>query len=63
LADVEAPDCGGLPQLQSKSRPTFESHVPMTSLLILQNQGEGDFTGILDGSAAPFAGRQVRRNH
>jgi hypothetical protein len=44
LSQGEAPDCGGLPELKSKSRQTFESHVLMTSLLVLQSQGEAGFT-------------------
>jgi hypothetical protein len=44
LAAGEAPDCGALPELKSKSRPTFEGHVLMTSLLVLQSQGEASFT-------------------
>jgi hypothetical protein len=44
LAAGEAPDCGALLELKSKSRQTFEGHVLMTSLMVLQNQGEADFT-------------------
>ncbi|MBC8027765.1 MAG: hypothetical protein H7Y89_17370 [Steroidobacteraceae bacterium] len=45
LADSPAPaDCGAVPALKSKSRPTFESNVLMTSLLFLQGQGEAEFT-------------------
>jgi len=44
LADGEAPACGALPELKSKSRPTYEGNVLMTSLLVLQGQGEAEFT-------------------
>jgi hypothetical protein len=44
MAEGEAPDCAALPELKSKSRQTFESQVLMTSLLVLQSQGEAEFT-------------------
>jgi hypothetical protein len=45
LADSPAPaDCGAVPALKSKSRLSFDSGVLMGSLLMLQAQGEAEFT-------------------
>jgi hypothetical protein len=44
LADAPAAGCVAATPLKGKSRPSFDGQVLMTSLLVLQAQGEAEFT-------------------
>jgi hypothetical protein len=43
-AEAAAPDCSGIADIKSKSRQSFDGSTLMVSLLMLEKQGEADFT-------------------
>ena len=43
-ADAAVPDCSGVADIKSKSRQSFDGSTLMVSLLMLEKQGEADFS-------------------